>query len=273
MASVAANQSDADGDKSHATMESPAGDSSTKNTQPRQKKRASGKSSQAPTKRQKSTAGKNAAPRQRMSKKKQQEVSQAYQKLMKSRKIFEEIQGDGDTAEDPPPDTEQDRSLQTFLENRPEVDGEVVKKDQRLIDLALKKCSAFIDPKSPINGKYKLQNIETHLTPLQFATLGWMLGREATGTPPKGGIVAHDMGVGKTLMALSVMVTNKTSLDRKKLNDASTLVVVPSYAVIDHWQEECARHAPGVFPQESMARYRNIKSTSAVETFRQYKIV
>ena len=78
---------------------------------------------------------------------------------------------------------------------------------------------------------------------------------------------------GKTLMAIALMVTTKIGLDRMKANNCPTLVVVPSYAIIDHWEEEIMYHAPGVFSRDSLGRYSKLKGAKTVEWFKPFKVV
>lgn len=273
MAPAAISKGGADGGDKPNAKKGASAKSSTKMSQLKSTKRGPKELSQAANRKQNSAVRKAKAPRRRMSKKKQKEVSQAYQRLLKTRKIFGPNRSGGEGLEDSSTDDEQSDNLQEYIDSKDGVEDDLARSEQRLISTALKRCSEWVDPRSPIEGRYILRDIETPLTPIQFATLGWMLGREAPSTSGRGGIVAHDMGMGKTLMALAVMVTNRTGLERRKANDCATLVVVPSYAVIDHWEEECERHAPTVFLEESVARYRDLKPIKRVDWLKPYKIV
>ena len=179
---------------------------------------------------------------------------------------------DGEASDGSSTDSE-DRESQSLIDNTPDIDADTAKKEREMIERSRKMCGEWIDPVSPTKDGYILRGINTPLTSLQFATLGWMLWREAPSNSPRGGIVAHGMGVGKTLMALSALVTNKTGLERKKANDCSTLVIVPRCAVIDHWRNECTRHAPSLFPPKSMGLYRHMKRAETMESFQRFKIV
>lgn len=269
MPPAAAEEGNATSGKDPAASENSVEKASTRNSQPGPRKRNLKASSQAPRKKTKSAAGKKMAVPRGMGKKTQQRVSKDYQRLMKLRGLFEE---DDDASDGSSTDAE-DRNLQDVVDSMPEVDAKTAKKEQEMIEKARKRLSTLINPASSTKLGFTLKDINSPLTPLQFATLGWMIWREAPSSSPKGGIVAHGMGVGKTLMALSVLVANKTGLERKKPNDCSTLVVVPSSAVVDHWRQECTRHAPSVFPAKSMALYRDLKRSYTVESFKSFKIV
>ena len=225
----------------------------------------------APSKTQKLAVGKKPAPR-RMSKKRKEELSKNYRKFLKTRQLF----GDGadeDVSKIRSMDAEHYKAIENYMDSRPQTESELAKGDQDAIAHATKKCHEWLHPDSPRNGPYIVQGITSHLTPIQFATLGWMVGKETPNSAIKGGIVAHDMGLGKTLMALALMVIKGTSLDRKRANDCPTLVVVPSYAVVDHWQEECLKHAPDFFDSDSLGIYKELKSLKSVDGFKAYKVV
>ncbi|RVD91203.1 nucleotide excision repair protein [Tubulinosema ratisbonensis] len=70
-------------------------------------------------------------------------------------------------------------------------------------------------------------NVKRKLLPFQKQGVAWMLSREQSKF--KGGVLADEMGMGKTLQMLSLI-----SLDQL---GSTTLVIVPSVAV-SHWQEE-----------------------------------
>ncbi|KCZ82551.1 hypothetical protein H312_00209 [Anncaliia algerae PRA339] len=76
--------------------------------------------------------------------------------------------------------------------------------------------------------KYDIElNIKKKLMPFQKDGVNWMMNREKSKF--KGGVLADEMGMGKTLQLLSLI-----SLDDP---GSTTLVIVPSVAVF-HWQNE-----------------------------------
>eukprot|EP01041_Mallomonas_annulata_P005925 gene5925-11955_t len=94
------------------------------------------------------------------------------------------------------------------------------------------------------------------LLPFQKEGLGWMVHQE--GTDIRGGILADEMGMGKTIQAVSLILANRPRLDDKDvmiewnksdlrhdippntLRKAGTLVVLPMVA-IRQWQTEIFR--------------------------------
>lgn len=80
------------------------------------------------------------------------------------------------------------------------------------------------------------------LKPHQVSGLQWLLSREATenqhkefhGEPmPRGGILADEVGLGKTIQSVYLMTHNKMK----------TLIVVPK-SLVNQWLEETAKFAP-----------------------------
>lgn len=235
MAPVDASEGVPDDGKKATTTNDSSEMSSTRMPPSGPRKRATKEPSQVRSKRQKKPpVGKNAASRLQMGQRKQKRVSQKYQNEMTTRNIIGQIGTDGDAPGRPSTDTEDSSNMQGFLGSRPGVEDDVLKAEQKTIDNALERCRDWVDPGSPRNRPFILRDIKTHRTPIQFATLGWMFEREASKGPVGGGIVGHDMGTGKSLMAIALMVTNKTSLEKKTASNGGTLVIVPNKAVIDH---------------------------------------
>jgi DNA repair protein RAD16 len=93
------------------------------------------------------------------------------------------------------------------------------------------------------------------LLPYQKEGLGWMINQEMNDT--HGGILADEMGMGKTIQAISLMLANRPNFSdfgqmrewaasderhcaEPGLTKASTLIVLPTVA-IRQWQTEIAR--------------------------------
>lgn len=90
------------------------------------------------------------------------------------------------------------------------------------------------------NGHWSLKGLRTTLKNHQVINAGFMRGRERGTEEPRGGIIADQMGLGKTLTCLANMVNGRP---RKGDADAifTTLVVVPR-ALLSQWKSEIARH-------------------------------
>ena len=66
----------------------------------------------------------------------------------------------------------------------------------------------------------------------------------------RGGYIAHDVGLGKSLTVLSLMVCNprleETKIDKymKKIHVKATLIIAPSH-LVQQWEGEVMKHFPG----------------------------
>ncbi|KAM0687164.1 DNA repair protein rad16, partial [Conglomerata obtusa] len=80
------------------------------------------------------------------------------------------------------------------------------------------------------------QQLVTLLMPYQLYGVSWMLSREKSIV--KGGILADEMGMGKTLQALGLILCYEAV--------GITLIVTPVVAM-NQWVQEMERHAPGAF--------------------------
>lgn len=78
-----------------------------------------------------------------------------------------------------------------------------------------------------------LPGLEVRLLPHQLIGVSWMVDQERA-TPHKGGILADQMGLGKTVQMIATMAIN---LPKDSSSSQTTLIVVPS-ALLQQWKEE-----------------------------------
>lgn len=88
------------------------------------------------------------------------------------------------------------------------------------------------------DGKWKIPNFETILSPHQLVGVRWMLGRALHPFGPKEGFLADDMGLGKTAYVLACMSQN---LPCRNTEVSKTLVVAP-LRLLCHWFDEIHKH-------------------------------
>ncbi|KAK4099193.1 hypothetical protein N658DRAFT_487787 [Parathielavia hyrcaniae] len=93
---------------------------------------------------------------------------------------------------------------------------------EAVTSFGLKQCREF-------NGRWKLKGIESALFSHQIVGVSWMLRQEFSPDGPHGGILADQMGLGKT--------TGRP---------LSTLIVAPAI-VIDQWEKEIKKHCDKSF--------------------------
>lgn len=145
--------------------------------------------------------------------------------------------------------------------------------------------------------------LETDLYPFQKRAVAWMLNRETSSrdpnqsrlsyTPvkdangqacfvshlegvvcsavqfgafkePKGGILAEEMGLGKTCELIALMCLNKRRMDFENaeghalIMSRATLIVTPP-TILQQWKDELARHAPGL----SVLHYKGVSDVGS----------
>ncbi|KAI0555313.1 P-loop containing nucleoside triphosphate hydrolase protein, partial [Xylaria curta] len=69
----------------------------------------------------------------------------------------------------------------------------------------------------------------------------------------RGGILADDMGIGKTVQTIACMLAHPPSIKAKLALKAATLIVVPNQGLVKQWTEELARHAS--IPEHEVCKY------------------
>ncbi|CEJ03071.1 Putative Adenosinetriphosphatase [Rhizopus microsporus] len=97
------------------------------------------------------------------------------------------------------------------------------------------------------------------LLPFQKYGVGWMIQQESVNTF-KGGILADEMGMGKTIQTISLLLS-----DKKKPN----LVVAPTVAVMQ-WKREIETHTNNAL---SVHLFHGSKRTNKVEDLQKYDVV
>ena len=68
--------------------------------------------------------------------------------------------------------------------------------------------------------------------------------RETGDVAPFGGILADQMGLGKTLQILACMVANRPD----PTDDVKTTLIVCTASIAHQWEQEIQKHTQGVFP-------------------------
>ncbi|KAL7934375.1 SNF2 family N-terminal domain-containing protein [Trichoderma chlorosporum] len=101
------------------------------------------------------------------------------------------------------------------------------------------------DGKKIIKSKRFLKIMRTTLKEHQIATLSWMLTREKDSERiATGGIMAHNMGTGKTVTSLASIAAHRLPKKYRKRDRAcrATLVVVPNKVLAIQWMGEARKH-------------------------------
>ncbi|KAL7910379.1 SNF2 family N-terminal domain-containing protein [Trichoderma velutinum] len=93
-----------------------------------------------------------------------------------------------------------------------------------------------------INGLWKLKGMKTPMKSHQLTAVAWMVKRELALMEPFGGILADDMGMGKTIMSLACIIGNRPDTKHQKEFCNATLVVVQNKTAALQWEGEASRH-------------------------------
>ncbi|KAI1356101.1 SNF2 family N-terminal domain-containing protein [Xylaria sp. FL0043] len=147
--------------------------------------------------------------------------------------------------------------LQQIMNNLPkDADKQSVAKDKRQLDEASRsfgygKCVAK-------DGKWLVRGMKTPLHDHQVIGTSWMLRREFCDDGPTGGILADEMGMGKTLQTLACIVSNQASEDDLDTYSGTTLVVAPATA-IEQWNSESEKHADDKYIKSVLHYKKSLK--------------
>ncbi|KAK3317938.1 P-loop containing nucleoside triphosphate hydrolase protein [Apodospora peruviana] len=89
--------------------------------------------------------------------------------------------------------------------------------------------------------RWRHKGLKSDLFNYQVMGVSWMLGKELSGDAPFGGILADQMGLGKTVQTIATMCANRPTQNDVENLRGVTLVVAPA-AVIPQWKSEVKRH-------------------------------
>ncbi|KAJ3942976.1 uncharacterized protein N0V96_007208 [Colletotrichum fioriniae] len=112
----------------------------------------------------------------------------------------------------------------------------------------------------------------TKLIEWQLTPAAWMVKRENGLAPPYGGVLADQMGMGKTMVSLACIVGNPPQDASPDGFSGATLIIAPKEVVARQWQQEISAHVECIGPKEVYFYKRNNHATSGGDISR-YKIV
>ncbi|KAI7089867.1 hypothetical protein KC356_g2039 [Hortaea werneckii] len=109
--------------------------------------------------------------------------------------------------------------------------------DSRYLNAAIKSFTGTNPIRSAPDGNWKLKGMRTTLKHYQVLGSSFMRKRES-GAEPRGGILADQMGLGKTLMSLANIVNGMAP--EKSRRKATLVIASPSLA--SQWWDEIEKH-------------------------------
>lgn len=93
-----------------------------------------------------------------------------------------------------------------------------------------------------MSGRWLLDGLESGLYNHQLTAAAWMVKRECARAGPLGGLIADEMGMGKTLTSLACVVGNPPDNADLNIYVNCTLVIVPNVDIADQWYSEIQQH-------------------------------
>lgn len=99
------------------------------------------------------------------------------------------------------------------------------------------------------DGCWLIRGMKTPLFGYQFDGAGWMVQQERSRSKPDGGILADEMGCGKTITMLSVILRCKPT---QKATVKSNLLLVQSDQMANQWMDQIEKHCK----EESLPAFR-----------------
>ncbi|KAL9610783.1 MAG: hypothetical protein Q9167_004539 [Letrouitia subvulpina] len=94
-------------------------------------------------------------------------------------------------------------------------------------------------------NNWRLKGMSTTLYHYQVQGAAWMKERETGTVQPFGGLLADQMGLGKTIMLLACMVANQPT----RVSSVKTTLIVCTASLARQWQQEIVQHTePSIFP-------------------------
>ena len=119
------------------------------------------------------------------------------------------------------------------------------------------------------NGMWKIRGMQTSLKHYQVMGTAFMRRRENDKNEPRGGLMADQMGLGKTLMTLANIVNGRGNGDQ----DCKATLLVASPALITQWQREIELHTDCGLNFMRYTSGNRIESNTLFDVLRQHDIV
>jgi SNF2 family DNA or RNA helicase len=133
------------------------------------------------------------------------------------------------------------KALRQLLASIPQEHQDLARADKAALAKASKNFDGYGTCRVAEGGSgWVVKNMKLPLRHFQMLGSGWMRVRENDPRAPHGGLIADEMGMGKTIMMLANIV-NGIPPPNSKREVKATLIIVPS-SLMNQWFEEIKKH-------------------------------
>ena len=132
------------------------------------------------------------------------------------------------------PTTKRNEALKQLIASVPPDAKKSARGDRAHLEKALKAFTGQGSVKPAPDGLWLVKGMITTLKAYQILGVAFLRQRENSGRAPRGGILADQMGLGKTLMMLANIVNGRSL----QTSDRRTTLIVASPALVKQWRAE-----------------------------------
>jgi hypothetical protein len=135
------------------------------------------------------------------------------------------------------PSTKRSTAFKQLLASVPDGNRKIAKIDKKYFEDQLKYFTGKGHSVKPAaDGNWEVKGMKVSLKPYQILGVSFLRSRENATEEPRGGILADQMGLGKTIQMLANIVNARPLLKK----DCRTTLIVASAALVSQWRQEIA---------------------------------